>query len=182
MRIGRMSLKFSKREAWLFLFLAATVNILIVYGFIARPVISFHLTTPLEYNGTLDMGTEDLVVGLEATNLGRGPARVTFYVSLYNMSLTGPEGLEITEYEAATVVQVPVNEVVSPSDTVDRTITLTTEGDATHLVFIFSVNPKRSGDPLSGFFNSFAIYEPVRPTALLLKHLESGEYQRVTSR
>jgi len=177
-----MALRFSMREAWLLLFLAATVNILIVYGFIARPVISYHLTTPLEYNGTIDMEAVDLVVGLEATNLGRGPATVDFYVSLYNMSLTGPEGLEVTEYETATVIQVPVDEVVSPSGKVDRTITLTTEGDATHLVFIFSVNPKRSGDPLSGFYNSFAIYEPVRPTALLLKLLESGDYQRVTSR
>ena len=177
-----MALRFSRREAWLLLFLAATVNILIVYGFVVRPVISYHLTTPLEYNGTLDMGAEDLVVGLEATNLGRAPARVDFFVRLYNMSLTGPEGLEITEYEAVTVVQVPLEEVVSPSGTVDRTITLTTEGDATHLVLIFSVNPKRSGDPVSGFYNSFAVYEPVRPTALLLKHLETGEYQRVTSR
>jgi len=177
-----MAFRFSMREAWLLLFLAATVNILIVYGFIVRPVVSYHLTTPLEYNGTLDMGAEDLVVGLEATNLGDAPARVDFLVRLYNMSLTGLEGLEVTEYESFTMVQVPLDEAVSPSGTVDQMITLTTEGDATHLVLIFSVSPRRSGDPISGFYNSFAVYEPVRPTALLLKLLESGEYQRVTSR
>lgn len=177
-----MALRFSRKEALLLLVLAVTVNLLIVYGFLVRPVNSYHLTTPLEYNGTFDMVAEDLVVGLEATNLGRAPAKVDFFVRLYNMSLARPEGLEVTEYEAVTLVRVPVDEAITPSSTVERTITLTTEGDATHLVLIFMVSPKRSGNPVSGFYNSFAVYEPVRPTALLLKLLESGEYQRVTSR
>ena len=171
-----------RTEAYILLVLAIAVNVIIVYGFVTRPVIAYHLLTPLEYNGTIDLGTQDLTVVLEARNLGRAPARLDFAVRIYNMTLMGPEGLEVESYDDFTEIGVPLEEPIRASGDTEKTITITNEGDDDYLVLIFSLETRRSLNPVTGFFGSFEIQEPERPTALLLKRIEPGVYKRVTQR
>ena len=47
-----MAQRSRRTEAYILLVLAIAINALIVYGFVTRPIVAFHLSTPLEYNGT----------------------------------------------------------------------------------------------------------------------------------
>jgi hypothetical protein len=171
-----------RTEAYLLLALAIAVNAFIVYGFVTRPVVAYHLSTPLDYNGTIDLGSEDLTVVLEARNLGGAPARLDFRVRIYNMTLTGPEGTEATPYDDFTLISVPLEGPIPASGGDEKTITLTNHGDADYLVLVFSLETRRSLNPVNGFFASFEVQQPERPTALLLKRVETGVYKRVTQR
>lgn len=171
-----------RTEAYLLLALAIAVNALIVYGFVTRPTVAYHLSTPLDYNGTIDLGSEDLTVVLEARNLGGAPARLDFRVRIYNMTLTGPESAEASPYDDYTLISVPLEGPIPASGGNEKTITLTNDGDADYLVLVFSLETRRSLNPVTGFFSSFEVQQPERPTALLLKRVEPGVYKRVTQR
>jgi hypothetical protein len=171
-----------RTETYLLLALAIAVNSLIIYGFVTKPVVAYHLSTPLDYNGTIDLGSEDLTVVLEARNLGGAPARLDFSVRIYNMTLTGPEGAQASPYDDFTLIRVPLEGTIQASGGNEKTITLTNDGDADYLVLIFSLETRQSLNPFTGFFGSFEVQQPERPTALLLKRVEYGVYKRVTQR
>ncbi len=172
----------SKAEARLLFIVAAAVNLCIIYGFLTRPVIAYHISTPLEYNGTIDFDAGDLEVSLETTNTGLSPALVELTARLYNISLTGPQDAEVSVYDRFSELQIKLDAPIAPSGHEVRTITITTVEDADYMVLIFYVDPQPHYDPITGFFDSFATYTPERPTALLLKQVEADEYMRVTSR
>jgi hypothetical protein len=178
----RMARRSRRTEAYILLALAIAINALIVYGFVTRPVVAYHLSTPLEYNGTIDLSSEDLTVVLEARNLGGAPARLDFAVRIYNMTLTGPGDLEASPYADFTLIEIPLEGLIKASEEDEKTITLTNDRDADYLVLVFSLETRRSLNPVVGFFGSFEIQQPERPTALLLKRIEPGVYKRVTQR
>jgi hypothetical protein len=177
-----MAQRSRRPEAYILLVLAIAINALIVYGFVTRPIVAYHLSTPLEYNGTIDLSAEDLTVVLEARNLGGAPARLDFAVRIYNMTLTGPGDLESIHYEAFTLIRIPLEGSIKASGEAEKTITLTNDGDADYLVLVFALETRRSLNPVTGFFGSFEVQKPERPTALLLKRIEPGVYKRVTQR
>lgn len=177
-----MAQRSRRTEAYILLALAIAINALIVYGFVTRPIVAYHLSTPLEYNGTIDLRSEDLTVVLEARNLGGAPARLDFAVRIYNLTLTGPEGLEATYYDDFTLISVPLEGPIKASGEAEKTITLTNDRDADYLVLVFALETRRSLNPVTGFFRSFEAQQPERPTALLLKRIEAGVYKRVTQR
>ncbi len=143
---------------------------------------AYNLSTPLEYNGTIDLSSEYITVALEARNLGGAPSRLDFTVRIYNMTLMGPGDLETTRYEEFTLIRIPLEGPIEASGEAEKTITLTNDGDADYLVLVFALETRRSLNPVTGFFSSFEIQRPVRPTALLLKRIEPGVYKRVTRR
>ncbi|UCH56928.1 MAG: hypothetical protein JSV18_06185 [Candidatus Bathyarchaeota archaeon] len=171
-----------KKEAWILMLLAMAINLLIIYGLVTRPVIAYHLSTPLDYNGTIDFGTQDLPVTLHVENRGRSSTHVDLSLRLYNTSLIGSEGAEVVEGEGFTFIRMSLDGKIDPSRQGNKSITINTVGDATYIVLILSAQSQRSSDPLRGFYDSFAINQPERPTALLLKQVEGFTYQRVTSR
>jgi hypothetical protein len=177
-----MAQRSRRTEAYLLLALAIAVNALIVYGFVTRPVVAYHLSTPLGYNETIDLSSEDLTVILEASNLGGAPARLDFSVRIYNMTLTGPEGAEPSTYDDFTLIRISLGGPIKASAEAEKTIKLTNDGNADYLVLVFSLETRRSLNPVKGFFGSFEIQQPERPTALLLKRVEPGVYKRVTQR
>ena len=172
----------SRAEARLLFIVTIGINLCIVYGFLIRPVIAYHISTPLEYNGTVDFSAEDLEVSLETTNTGLSPAWVELTVRLYNISLTGPRDYEVSERERFSELRIRLDEPIPPSGQDVRTITFTTVADADYMVLIFYTDPQPRYDPITGFFDSFALYQPERPTALLLRQVRADEYMRVTSR
>ncbi|MDP6458519.1 MAG: hypothetical protein QGF78_04250 [Candidatus Bathyarchaeota archaeon] len=171
-----------KTEAYILMALAIVINVLIVYGFITRPVVAYHLSTPLEYNGTIDLSSEDLTVVLKARNLGGTPARIFYSVRLYNMTLTSPRALEVSPFNDFTLIRVPLEFPLKASGRDESVITINRKGDPDYLVLIFSLETYRHLNPVTGFFDSFKVQQPERPTALLLKRLEPGVYKRVTNR
>jgi hypothetical protein len=172
----------SKIEAVLLLSVAIAINLTFFYGLITRPIIVYHLSTTLDYNGEINFNSEELLVDLEATNEGLSPARVAMIVRSYNMSLRGPEGVEASEEGTFSELYIPLDEPIHRSVREIFSITLNTDVNATYLVLIFSVQPKPRVDPIRGFYDSFAIYKPERPNALLLRHVDNGRFTRVTSR
>jgi hypothetical protein len=172
----------SKAEARLLFIVTVAINLFILYGFLTRPVIAYHISTPLEYNGTIDFDAGDLEVSLETTNGGFSPALVELTVRLYNISLTGPPDAEVSVHEQFSEFQVKLATPLAPSVHDVRTITFTSVEDADYMVLIFYVAPQPHYNPITGFFDSFAIYTSERPTALLLRQVGTNEYMRVTSR
>ena len=172
----------SKAEARLLFIVTVAINLCIIYGFITRPVIAYHISTPLEYNGTIDFNAGDLEVSLETTNGGLSPARVELTARLYNISLTGPPDAEVSAHDQFSELQIKLDTPIPPSGNDVRTITITTAEDTDYMVLIFYAAPQPRYDPIAGFFDSFATYTPERPTALLLRQVGTNEYMRVTSR
>lgn len=171
----------SRVEAALLLTTAVAVNLVFFYGYFANPVIAYSLSTPLEYNGTIDF-TADLPVTMTVTNRGSSPARVALTVRLFNLSLTGPGGVEASIEEGFTEISVSFDEPIRSSEADSFLITIEPSGESTHLVLIFSAMPQPTQNPVTSFYDSFAEYKPERPTALLLKRIEGGEYKRVRKR
>ena len=162
--------------------IAVAINLTFIYGMATKPVIAYHVTTPLDYNGTIDFDSEYLYVNLEARNVGLSPAGVDLVVKLYNFTLVGSEGSELTKGEGSTELRVALDEPIRPSGHENYNITLDSAGDATYLVLIFSIESKPRLDPITGLHDSFAIFKPERPTALLLKNIDGNMYMRVRRR
>ena len=177
-----MGFQGSKAEAALLLSIAVAINLTFIYGMATKPVIAYHVTTPLDYNGTIDFDSEYLYVNLEARNVGLSPAGVDLVVKLYNFTLVGSEGSESTKGEGPTELKVALDEPIRPSGQEKYNITLDSAGDATYLVLIFSIESKPRLDPITGLHDSFAIFKPERPTALLLKNIDGNMYMRVRRR
>ena len=180
--VRRMAQKGGRTEAYILLILTITINALIIYGFVSKPIIAYHLTTPLEYNGSINMGLRDLHVTLVARNRGDSSAKLDFAVRIYNLSVTGPGNLEVSPNDDFTLIKIPLKDPIFASGERDKKITLKNDGDADYLVLVFSLETRRSLNPVTGFFGSFEVQQPERPTALLLKRIEPGVYKRVTQR
>ncbi len=172
----------SKIEAVLLILVAIGINLLFFYGLITRPIIAYNLSTPLDYNGEVDFSTGDLPVNLEVTNEGKSPSRVEMVVRTYNMSLTGPEGVEASVEGTYSELHIPIGKPIRQSRNESSTVTLNTDENATYLVLILSIEPPPRHTPVLAFYDSFTIYKPVRPTALLLKHTDGNKYMRVKNR
>lgn len=172
----------SKIEAALLLCIAITINLVFFYGLITRPIIRYHLSTPLDYDSEIDFNSEELLVDLEATNEGFSPARVAMVVRMYNMSLTGPEWIEASVEGDLSELRIPLDEPIRQSGEESFKIILNVDGNATYLVLIFSIESQPQGDPIVEFHDSFALYKPEKPTALLLRHVDGRRFMRVTSR
>jgi len=177
-----MGFQGSKAEAALLLSIAVAINFTFIYGMATKPVIAYHVTTPLDYNGTIDFDSEYLYVNLEARNVGLSPAGVDLVVKLYNFTLVGSKGSESTKGEGPTELRVALDEPIRPSGQENYNIALDSVGDTTYLVLIFSIESKPRLDPITGFHDSFAIFKPERPTALLLKNIDGNMYMRVRRR
>ncbi|MGD2142299.1 MAG: hypothetical protein PVH79_02320 [Candidatus Bathyarchaeota archaeon] len=170
------------RESWILLVIALTINALIIYGFFSKPVLKYSISTPLEYNATVNLAEGDLVVTLNVYNIGGSPAEFNFIVRLYNASLTDPQNAEVSVFEEATIVRIPQVGSVPSSGKTSKTIAINAESEASHLILIYSLEAHRNLNPLKGFYNSFVVYESERPTALLLKRMGDLVYKRVTQR
>lgn len=177
-----MTLADSKIPAALMLLISLTINLAFLYGIATRPVISYHLSTPLDYNSTIDFDLEKLRVEFNIMNKGLSPARVWLVVRTYNLSLPGTEGFSVEEADGVSVLRVPWDAPAHQSEYETFELTIDSASNATHLVLLFSIEGNWKARPNVRFYNSFAIYKPERPTALLLKHISYKKFLRATSR
>ena len=177
-----MSFAGSKIEAALLISAALAINIGFFYGLATKPVIEYNISTPLDYNGTVDFDSEELHVTLETRNRGSSPARITLAVRLYNCTLTGTVGLETHLGDGFTEYSIPSTEPIRKSEGREHTIALEPEVNVTHAVLIFLIRVQQRLDPVTGFYDSFTRVKPERPTALLLKHIDGERFMRVRSR
>lgn len=172
----------SKGEAFALAAIALTLNIALLYGFMTKPVIEYHLSTDIDYNETIDLSLRNLNVDLEMTNTGLSPGKVGVTIWLYNMSVVSPEDFDETHLEGYTELKANLQEPIDPSQKEVFTITVSLIEDSAYLILAFSVTPYPVRDPVSGFYTSFSQYNPERPTAILLRHLGDMRYMRVRSR
>ena len=54
----------SRQESLFFMFIAIAINLLIIYGFVTRPIVTYYLSTPLGYNETIDFSTQTIFIKL----------------------------------------------------------------------------------------------------------------------
>ena len=172
----------SRSEAFTLAVIALTINLALLYGFMTKPVIEYHLSTDVDYNETIDLSLGNLDVDLEMTNTGLSPGKVGLTIWLYNMSVVSPEDGDITHLEGYTELKANLQESIDPSQHEVFTISISPLEDSDYLILAFSVTSYPVRDPVSGFYTSFSTYNPERPTALLLRHLGDMHYMRVRSR
>ena len=177
-----MSFAGSRSEAFALAAVAFTINLALLYGFITKPVIEYHLSTDVNYNETIDLSLGNLDVDLEMTNTGLSPGKVSLTIWLYNMTVVSPEDVDETHLEGYTELKANLQESIDPSQHEVFTISISPLEDSTYLILAFSVTPYPARDPVSGFYTSFAKHNPERPTALLMRHLGDMRYMRVRSR
>ncbi len=177
-----MGFTYSKVETVMLVSMAVAINLTFFYGFATKPIIEYHLSTPLDYNRTIDFDLEYLLVNLEASNTGLSPSRVELVVNLYNATLVEFEGFEEKIGEGIYKVGITLDDPIRPSECTNYNVTMRPVGNATYLVLIFSVKVRPQYDPITGFYNSFATFKPERPTALLLRHIDGNSFMRVRRR
>ncbi len=177
-----MKINNRKVEATILLCIAISINILLIVGFISRPIISYNLSTPLDYNKTIDLESINLQIDLLASNKGGSPARINFLVRIYNITVKEPIDLEVSSTDQFSTIRIPIEHPLLKQENELKTIKITNDGDRDYLVLIFSIEPRLTMNPLESFFSSFEVHKPERPTALLLKQIEPGIYKRVTQR
>jgi hypothetical protein len=177
-----MDCRVSEIEAILFIFVAVTINIIFFYGIIIRPVVSYHINTSLDYNATINFNSDNLFVDLKVENEGLSPANIILIVRLYNMSLVSPLHPNMFENDFFNEIRIPLERILTKHGQEGFTIELEGMEYASYQVLVFSIEGKLRKDPFLGFYDSFAIFRPVRPTALLLKDVGDNRYMRVKSR
>ena len=171
----------SRIQAAAMLLVSLAINLAFLYGVVARPVISYHLSTPLDYNETIDFEAEVLPVELWVRNKGLSPARVRLVVRFYNMSPVGAEGWSLSEEGGVSEMRLPWR---APAHQAEESfaVTFDSRGNATYALLIFYIEVDRGAGPLDRFHNSFITYRPERPTALLLRHVSDMTFMRVRRR
>lgn len=169
----------SKIEAIMLVSAASMICFSFFYGLATRPIIAYSVSTPLDYNGTIDFESGDLLVYLETMNEGLSPARVVLTVWLYNMSLIEPKEIEKIVGDGFIELRIPLDEPVKEAESNTYMISLSPSDEHTYLFLVFTAESKPQFDPINGYFNSFAAFEAERPNALLLKHLGGARYMRV---
>jgi hypothetical protein len=158
------------------------INLALLYGLITRPMISYHISTPIDYNKTVDFNMESLQVELKIRNKGYSPARVRLVTFYYNMSLQEDRVFNIEEAEGFSVTSVPWDVFPNQSEYDTFEIKFDSEENSSYLALIFSVEGELKAKLATRFHNSFSIFKGERPTALLLKHIGDREYMRVKRR
>lgn len=177
-----MAFTSSRTQAVGMLVISIAINLAFLYGIVARPVISYHLSTPLDYNETIDFSTENLRVEFKLRNKGFSPARLRLAVRFYNMSLHNTESFIVEDEGEFSVLRLPWDVSAHQSEYESFEVAFDSAANATYLVLFYSVEGDWKLEPTTRFHNSFAIYKPERPTALLLKHVSDMRYMRVRSR
>ncbi|RLI08134.1 hypothetical protein DRO42_06875 [Candidatus Bathyarchaeota archaeon] len=172
----------SRIQAAAMLLVSLAINLVFLYGVVARPVISYHLSTPLDYNGTIDFEAEALPVELRVRNKGLSPARVRLVVRFYNMSPVGAEGWSLSEEGGVSEARLPWRAPARQSEPESFAVTFDSRGNATYALLIFYIEVDRGARPLDRFHNSFITYRPERPTAILLRHISDTKFMRVKRR
>ncbi len=170
----------SRIQAAAMLLVSLAVNLAFLYGVVARPVISYHLSTPLDYNGTIDFEAEALPVELRVRNKGLSPARVRLVVRFYNMSPVGVEDWSLSEEGGVSEMRLPWRAPHQAEESF--AVTFDSRGNATYALLIFYIEVDRGARPLDRFHNSFITYRPERPTAILLRHISDTKFMRVKRR
>jgi hypothetical protein len=160
------------------MFIAIAINLLILYGFVTRPVIAYYLSTPLGYNETIDFSTQDILIELTAKNKGLAPVKIELTLMMYNSSIIYPEGLQSPTDSGVHSVKLSLDEPIRQSSNETYVLSLEPLGEPTYVAFVFSVDTIHRSDPFTGFYESFMVSKPERPTALLLKRFEGEAYMR----
>ena len=173
-----MRFRGSRQESLLFMLIAIVINLLILYGFVTRPVVAYYLSTPLDYNETIDFSTQDILIELTAENKGLAPANIELTLMMYNSSIIYPEGLQSPADSGVHMVKLSLDEPIRQSSNETHILSLEPLGKPPYVVFVFTIDTIHRSDPFTGFYESFMISKPERPTALLLKRVEGEAYMR----
>jgi hypothetical protein len=172
-------LKSKKPEALILLSLALFVNLAFIYGFFTRPIIEYKLTTPLDYNETINLNNENFSVTLEAVNKGRASAKITLTIRIYNMSLINSYEYPVETIGEFSEISFPLKNVIMKNQKTEFTIDLNAEDNSSHLVLFYYI--EINTDSID-FHKNFALFKPQRPTAIILKNIGENHFMRVKER
>ena len=170
-----MSVLSSRNESIVLLCVSVTIALLFTYGVIATPVVSYNLSTVLEYNETWDFSNGGLPIILNLENTGLNPVSLKIAVRYYNSSHPTED---TTEYEYYREMWLTLDESVKVGESRQVNTSMIPEGDHQYIAMLFYPVPFRDLNPVSSFEESFTRLINVRPTAILLKHIEGTVYMR----
>ena len=167
-------------DAVLLIAVDLAINLSFLFGLMARPSISYHITTPLNYNETIDLSVNTLRADFRTINRGRSEASIWLRINYYNASLASHDDAIPSEGVDGrlSVARLLTGQV----DYQSFNASFASVGNVSYIVVILSVEVNNDASLGTRFHNSFAVFNPERPTALLLRHIAGNTFMRVSSR
>ena len=172
----------ARTEAVILLLIPLALISMISNGFLAKPVLEYHLSTPLDYNGTIDFDSELISVSFFVKNMGRSSSRLIMKVRMYNMSVMDQNKYDFHTDEDFSEIFIPIRSYIENEEVVVRELSFNASKEADYGLIIYYLDYLSFRDPITGFYESFGIHSPKKPTALLLKNIGNGVFKRVTSK
>ncbi|MGQ9680314.1 MAG: hypothetical protein ACUVV4_06060 [Candidatus Bathyarchaeia archaeon] len=169
-------------EASLMLIASLVIIGAFIYGFISRPIVFYHIYTPLKYNETIDSRKYDLEVTLQTRNIGLSKTFIWLIVDFYNLTITDPEGIVVLKIEEVSRILIPWSSSPNNIGYDPFKIEFSFSRNSSYSLILFYIYGNGETDLSTRFHNSFAVYVPERPTALIFKNIDGFTFMRLQRR
>jgi hypothetical protein len=103
-------------------------------------------------------------------------------IRLYNMSVMDKNGYNLHIDEDFSELTIPVRSNIKNEEVEVKELSFNASKEADYGLIIYYLDNIPFRDPVTGFYESFGIHSPKKPTALLLKNIGDSVFKRVTSR
>ena len=168
----------SKFEASLMLSISFIIVGAFIYGFMSRPIVFYHIYTSVNYNEIVDSRRDNLKIALQTRNSGVSKTYLWLVVDFYNLTLVEPKGLEILDNGVSRIF-IPWLSQPSKIGYEPYELEFSFLGNSSYSLVLFYIYVNNQHDFLTRFHNSFAVYTPERPTALIFKNIDGFRFIRL---
>ena len=165
-----------RTEGYVLFFLSLTVVCFFVYGILSHPELQYNLSTDIVYNETWDFLIGAIPIYLHVENTGSNPASIGIVVRYYNA--THPTA-KVQNYDGYRDISIEMEEPINVGEVRQVNVSMIPEEGHDYIALLFYPLPIRDLNPISSFDESFTQLQDVRPTAILLRHIEDQIYMRV---
>ncbi|MGB9622694.1 MAG: hypothetical protein ACPL07_02505 [Candidatus Bathyarchaeia archaeon] len=169
----------SKLEASLMLSVSLIIVGAFIYGFVSRPIVFYHIYTSLNYNERIDSRRDNLKIMLQIRNIGGSKTYVWLLVDFYNLTLIDPTEIEVLEENGASRIFIPWLSQPSKVGYETYDVEFSFLNNSSYSLVLFYVYENNQYDFVTRFHNSFAVYTPERPTALIFKNIDGFTFMRL---
>lgn len=169
----------SKFEASLMLSISLIIVGAFIYGFMSRPTVFYHVYTYIKYNETIDSRRDNLKITLQTRNSGASKTYLWLVIDFYNLSLIDPRGIEVLEKNGASRIFIPWLSQPNNTGYEPYDLEFSFLNNSSYSLILFYIYENNQYDFLSRFHNSFAVYIPERPTALIFKNVDGFTFMRL---
>ncbi|MBS7630301.1 hypothetical protein KEJ47_01795 [Candidatus Bathyarchaeota archaeon] len=145
----------------------------------SRPIVFYHVYTSIKYNEIVNSRKDNLKIALQTRNSGASKTYLWLVIDFYNLTLIDPKGIEVLVKNGVSRIFIPWLSQPSKLGYESYDIEFSFLDNSSYSLILFSVYENNQYDFLSRFHNSFAVYIPERPTALIFKNIDGFTFIRL---